>query len=61
MGTLAAAKVVALTSDFFNHCRARRDIQFADRILNHHILGGQGGISGLVASKITKGFSKHQK
>ena len=61
MGTFVAAKVVALASDFFNHCRTCRDIQFADRVLNHHILRGQGGIGGLFASKITKGFPKHQK
>ncbi len=61
VGTFVAAKVVMLASDFFNHRSTRRDIHFADGVLNHHILRGQGGIGGFGASKITNGFPDHQK
>ena len=61
MSAFIAAKVVMLASDFFNHRGARRDIHFADGVLHHHILRGQGRIGGLPASKIANGFPDHQK
>ena len=61
MGTFVAAKVIVLPPDFFNHRGTRRDIQFADGVLHHHIFRGQGGIGGFAASKIANGFPDHQK
>ncbi len=61
MGTFVTAKVVTLTSDFFNHRGIRRDIKFADGVLHHHILRGQGGISSVLAKKIPNGLPNHQK
>ena len=50
-----------LPPDFFHHCGTRRDIQFADGILHHHVSRGQGGIGGFSAAKIANGFPDHQK
>ena len=61
MRAFIAAKVVMLASDFFNDRGARRDIHFADGVLHHHILRGQGRIGGLPASKIANGFPDHQE